>query len=87
MISVRYSVKDDDLLTMYREDIKTKGTSTIDPFLYQTFQSEDIATIVKFALMKATAVRVDGFKKSASVDVDDDGNIKISVIDVASKKP
>ena len=79
MISVKYSVKDDDLLTMYRDG------ANVDPFLYQTVTFDDVASAIRFALMKATATRVDGFKKNATVEVDGD-DIKVSVVDVASKK-
>ena len=79
MISVKYSVKDDDLLTMYR------GGANVNPFILQTVQFEDVKTAIAFALMKATATRVDGFKKQATV-TEVDGDIMIEVVDVASKK-
>ena len=79
MISVKYSVKDDDLLVLYR-----KGEN-INPFILQTVGFEDVKTAISFALMKATATRVDGFKKQATVS-EVDGDIIIEVVDVASKK-
>ena len=79
MISVKYGIVDNDLLKMYR-----KGAN-VDPFVYQSVDFDNERDAIDFALMKATATRVDGFKKSASVRVVD-GDILIDVIDVASKK-
>ena len=85
MITVKYTLKDDDLLNMYRKQIKESGKSTIYPFVTQNMPFDDDATAIEFAMAKATATRVDGFKKSYEITNSDDGLI-ISVFDVASKK-